>query len=578
MARTRQEIDGDASGGAAPSRAARRSPVAPPLLTRGVEPRPADPGPARGPRAIGALLVASSAAYFWATTAADEDLWNHVHFGDVKLRTLAVPHVDTWSYSAPGHPWFNHEWGTEVVFAILYRLGGAPALVALKLAVGVAILAAMLDAARTLRRRTGDAIPPQPAIAAAVLVLAFAALAPGASFRPQLATMLALAIEWALLLRADARLFDGAGPAVGWELAAVPLVVLAWTNAHGGFPVGVALAATFVGGVLVRSLAARWWREPVPPARAVGLVVASGVATLAATVVNPYGIELHRYLATTLAEHGRITEWMPIPLWPPSHAPFELLVLATLACTVPWLAARPLRSARIDWTIAFVVLATAMAFRQQRHSVLATIVATPILLVAAEHVRRRAAAAVPALVPRPRVVAAIAVGVLGVAVVQLAQVTARFAEGGLAIRYARDEFPADAIAFLDAHDVAGNLAVQFEWGGYTLLHVGDRVRVFLDGRYEASYPPAVIDDYFAFVEAQPGWARVLDAYPTDGVVLDRTAAVVPLLDRRADFVRVYGDATAVVYLRRTEKNAAAIASATAVAARGPDGPPLTAFP
>jgi hypothetical protein len=168
--------------------------------------------------------------------------------------------------------------------------------------------------------------------------------------------------------------------------------------------------------------------------------------------------------------------------------------------------------------------------------------------------------------------------VLAVALLQLVQVTARFREGGLSIHYAREEFPADAIAFLADHDVGGNLAVQFEWGGYTLLHLGDRARVFLDGRYEASYPAAVIDDYFAFVEARPGWTRVLDAYPTDAVVLDRTAAVVPRLDERPDLVRVYADRTAVVYLRRTAANAAAIASATALAVRTPAGPRLTLFP
>jgi hypothetical protein len=541
-----------------------------------------DPVPARaarldrGVRPLAALLVAASAAYFWATNAADEDLWNHVHFGEVKLQTLAVPHVDTWSYSAPGHPWFNHEWGTEVLFALLYRLGGTPALFGLKLAVGLAILAAMLDATRTMRRRTGDAPDVHPALAAAVLVVALAALAPGASFRPQLFTMLGLALEWALLVRADARLFRSG--AIGWELAVVPMVMLAWTNAHGGFPIGVALHGAFVAGVFVRCLAARAWSEPAPPARALIAVAASGIATLAATAVNPYGTGLHRYLATTLAEHGRITEWMPIPLGSAAHTPFEVLVVATIGCAIPWLAARPGRSARLDWSLAFVALAIAAAFRHQRHSVLAAIVATPVLLVAAEHVRRRLVAAFPALVPRTPVVAAIGVGVLGVAMLQLVQVTQRFAESGLAIRYAREEFPADAIAFLAAHDVGGNMAVQFEWGGYTLLHLGDRARVFLDGRYEASYPPSVIDDYFAFVEARPGWTRVLDAYPTDAVVLDRTAAVVPRLDERPDLVRVYADATAVVYLRRTAANAAAIASATALAARTPATPRLTVFP
>jgi hypothetical protein len=534
--------------------------------------------PERAVRPLAALLVAASASYFWATNVADEDLWNHVHFGDVKLRTLAVPRVDTWSYSAPGHPWFNHEWGTEVVFALLYRVGGAAALFALKLAVGVALLAAILDAARTLRRRSGEESPAHPALAAAVLIVALAALAPGASFRPQLFTMLGLAVEWALLLRADARLFGREARSIGWELAVVPLVLLAWTNAHGGFVAGVALHGVFVAGVVARTLAARVWDEPRPSARALAAVAGSGVATLAATLVNPYGAALHRYLTTTLAQHDRITEWMPIPLFSAAHAPFEVLVAATLACTIPWLAARPVRSARLDWALAFVALATVAAFRHQRHSVLAVIVATPFLLVAAEHLRRRAVAALPALVPRPPVIATLGAGAMAVALLQLVQMTARFSESGLAIRYAREEFPADAIAFLAAHDVGGNLAVQFEWGGYTLLHLGDRARVFLDGRYEASYPPAVIDDYFAFVEGRPGWTRVLDAYPTDGVVLDRTAAVVPRLDERPDLARVYADGTAVVYLRRTAANAAAIAAATALAARAPAAPQLTVFP
>ena len=530
-------------------------------------------------RLVTTVVVASSAAYFWGTNVADEDLWNHLNFGELKLRTLAVPHVDAWSYSAAGHPWFNHEWGAEVVFALLYRVGGAAALFGLKVAGGLAILAAMLDAARTLGRTDTDDGRAHPALAAAVLVVAFAALAPGASFRPQLFTMTFLAIEWMLLVRADVRLFaSGVGRGVGWELAAVPLVLLVWTNTHGGFPVGVALHGVFVVGVLARSFAGRVWREATPAAAALGLVVASGVATLAATFVNPYGAGLHRYLMTTLGDHGRITEWLPMPLVSASHVPFELIAVATAACAIPWIAARPMRSARLDWRLAFVGIALFSALRHQRHSVLFVIVAVPVLLAAAEQVRRRMVERWPALVPRPPVRMAIGVGALVVAAIQLAGVTARHAESGLAIRYAREEFPADAVAFLRAHDVRGNMAVQFEWGGYTLLHLGDAARVFLDGRYEASYPPEVVDDYFAFVEAAPGWARVLDAYPTDVVMLDRGAAVIPRLDARPDLVRVYADDTAIVYLRRTAANADALAALTAVAARPPTSLRPTFFP
>ncbi len=43
---------------------------------------------------VSALVVAASAAYFWGTNLADEDLWNHLNFGQQKLRTLAVPTIE----------------------------------------------------------------------------------------------------------------------------------------------------------------------------------------------------------------------------------------------------------------------------------------------------------------------------------------------------------------------------------------------------------------------------------------------------------------------------------------------------
>src|SRR5258705_7915975 len=88
-----------------------------------------------------------------------------------------------------------------------------------------------------------------------------------------------------------------------------------------------------------------------------------------------------------------------------------------------------------------------------------------------------------------------------------------------------------------------------------------------------------MDDWWAFIEGGAGWSRVLDAYPTDVLMVERTARVVPLLDGRPDLARVYADGTAVVYLRRTPANAGVIAELTAVAAPPPPNePPPVLFP
>jgi hypothetical protein len=125
------------------------------------------------------------------------------------------------------------------------------------------------------------------------LLLAF--LATGASSvhflaRPHILTMLLLAVSMALL-RADRR----QPSARLWLL--VPLMIL-WTNVHGGFVALVALVGLLVAGTAAESWlsGARRWPEFAAARRYAKLFV----AVCAATLVNPYGIGLHRHIAEYL--------------------------------------------------------------------------------------------------------------------------------------------------------------------------------------------------------------------------------------------------------------------------------------
>ena len=54
----------------------------------------------------------------------DSDLWGHLRFGQAVLASGHVISRDTYSYSAAGGVWRNHEWLSEVAMAAMFdRLG-----------------------------------------------------------------------------------------------------------------------------------------------------------------------------------------------------------------------------------------------------------------------------------------------------------------------------------------------------------------------------------------------------------------------------------------------------------------------
>src|SRR5262249_52114282 len=127
-----------------------------------------------------------------------------------------------------GRPWVAHEWLSEVLMALAYRVGGWSGLMLL-FALAIAKLVAILGT--ELRRWLG------PASQLAALGLAFALLEPLLLRRPHMLALPLLAVWIVGLLRARE-----AGRAPSLWLA--PLMTL-WANMHGSFVFGLALAGAF---------------------------------------------------------------------------------------------------------------------------------------------------------------------------------------------------------------------------------------------------------------------------------------------------------------------------------------------
>lgn len=249
---------------------------------------------------VAVSVLFAAIAILAGVAPAHSDTWWQLRAGEEIWRSGRVSLTDTFSYTADGAHWPNHEWLSEVLFFAVYRVGGMPALTGL---CALAITVSCLLSWRLLRGRFEWRF--------GLFVLGLTSMVTAWSLRPQVFSLACFMATCTLL--ASSRL--------KW----LPPLFLLWANLHGG--VGLGLLA--VGAVLVTEVV-RSRRVPMTM-----LVVV--LACLAATAVTPLGFELWILLAA-YGQHAKtrqISEWMP-PGAPPEYLAFWLFAAAVPLCTV-WL-------------------------------------------------------------------------------------------------------------------------------------------------------------------------------------------------------------------------------------------------
>ena len=70
-------------------------------------------------RFAGLAALGVAAFFMIATTHADPDLWGHVRFGLNILEHGRLHTADPYSFTS-GRSWVNHEWLSEVAFALAW--------------------------------------------------------------------------------------------------------------------------------------------------------------------------------------------------------------------------------------------------------------------------------------------------------------------------------------------------------------------------------------------------------------------------------------------------------------------------
>lgn len=384
-------------------------------------------------------------------TRADPDLWGHLRFGLDWLRTGTLPSTDPYSFTQD-KPWVNHEWLSEVVTAAAYSVAGIAGLVLLKAAV---IGAALAIVWRRLRGAT-------PIVTVSVVTAALVGVLPlSATVRPQIWSVLALVLL-AVLLRPEAP---------SWRrIAASAFLFAAWANLHGGWITG--------GGVLGLYIALRVIRAPKDASRWLTL----GVASLAATLVNPYGPGLWTFLTTTVrTSRPDISEWAAFSF---SEPPLMWVSILAPSLALALLFRRRETRPPIEIT-ATVLLMLAAGLRVSR---VAPLICPAALTLLAPGIVRAWGTRGRLTVPS-RPAAAILLIPAAFALLTTRAPLARV----LTCLPINDAWAPDRDAAAQLRGLRGRLWTTFNWGEYAIWHLGPGLRVSVDGRRETVYSDNVLE-------------------------------------------------------------------------------------
>ncbi len=478
----------------------------------------------------------------WKALLMDGDTGWHIRTGEYILAHHSVPVHDLFSFSKPDAPWYAWEWLTDVIYAVLFRIGSLKAIV---LFAGVVIAAFATLLLRYMLWRGANAL-----LAVLITLLAVGSSSMHFLARPHLATLILLpAGIW--MVESDRR------KNTPWIWALIPVTVV-WTNLHGGFFVFLACLILLVIGSAVES----WLGRPSWPAvRRYSILSA---ACLAASVVNPYGIELHTHIFTYLRSDwikNLIQEFQAPTFRSEGQLQFEGLLIAGLVLT-----GLLLKKQRITEALWILFLAHS-SLTSVRHAPLFAAVAGPIIaceLSAAWTLWASGLGKSSVVRILHQLGEDLSPGFrrssLWPAVVILV-----LAAMDAPIKWPRD-FPSEAFPTAMVRENAsllqsGRLLTTDQWGDYIIYCFYPRQKVFMDGRSDF-YGETLGRDYLHLLQGTYDWPAVLERHGFEVALLPVEWPLSGLLKMDPSWHVVKDDKHAILFERIGRKSSATYVDST----------------
>ncbi len=499
------------------------------------------------------ILVNSSGVLY------DGDTGWHIRNGEHILQSQSFPRSDYFSYTNYGRPWFAWEWLADVALAIVHKYAGLN---------GVVIWANLTFALtytalfRWMVRRGGNVF-----VCLAYSVTAGFASAVHWLARPHLFTLLLVLIWYMLLESIQKSGLSSKRISIGTSLL-LPLIILAWTNLHGGFVVGLILLLIYAFGNYLTSFTSSQASLRDSCRRLSRHFAWLSLICLVVTSINPYGLLVHKHIFDSYLHSQDLIDKITEFASPNFHTTvvkfFELLLLSSIIVV-------GISYKRLSFIeVGLILFWTHMALFSVRHVPLYSVMIGPILVGHLTDYLRR--------LETEETIRSWAVGIARgfnqysanifnferqfrgqfyPCLLSLLMMGIALNQGYLcgnkllSLGFDAKQFPVEAASFIESHSLRGNPLTTDYWGGYMIYRFYPQTKVFFDGRSDM-YSREFIKEYESLVNLQHSWKNVLEKYDVRWILLPVNYGLASALKEVPSWEVVYDDQVAVIFVKRED--------------------------
>lgn len=437
----------------------------------------------------------------------DYDLWARLIAGMGVIDGGHVLKVDFLSYT-PVHTWWDHEWGSGVIFYACLKYLGSYSLMILQALLMFGIL---FTASRIIKQRTQET--PYN-----ILFYFFTLMAVMANLNMPIRCHMFSFLFFTIFIYILEKVRNGNDKL----LLTIPPLVILWNNIHGGVVSGLGLIAMYGLGEFLN-------KKPYLK------YIITDIISFAVLIINPWGYEYIKFLlmANTM-QRPYIIEWWGLfsKFYLFKQIKFKLFMIGTILVEA--------LSIHKDIKLNSVKKWYEKADKVKYIIILAT------LYLAITHVKLLPFFAIASLcfiyedfykliknIKFPSWKDKVIYGLI------LGLSTFTFLAKDFSVPVGMDNYPVKEVEFIKINNLKGKILSNFGYGSYISYKLYPNNLIFMDGRYEEVYNDYMVPLLKEFFLAYPNWDQIFKYFPPDVMIIEKSYPVYTVLSSSKEWKNVY---------------------------------------